>query len=155
MTVKDNKVKLPKLGWVRSKEHTAKLMEQLDSGASIKAATVSRHAGRWFVSFGVERAPKRITNQSQQVVGVDVGLKSFITVSDPTGKRVVQVESPKPLAKVMRRLRRRSRQLSRKQRGSENAKRRQLNSRGCTSESLMSETTSSTSSQLNLPRVRR
>ena len=48
-------------------------------------------------------------------VGIDLGLKSFAVLSD--GARL---ESPKPLAKVQRRLRHRQRLHSRKPRGSRN-----------------------------------
>ena len=49
------------------------------------------------------------------MVGIDLGLKSFAVLSD--GARL---ESPKPLAQALRRLRHRQRLHSRKQRGSRN-----------------------------------
>jgi putative transposase len=46
----------------------------------------------------------------EDVVGIDVGLESFAVLSDGT-----RMEAPKPLAKALRLLKRRSKQLSRKQ----------------------------------------
>ncbi len=48
-------------------------------------------------------------------VGVDLGLSSFLVLSDGT-----RVAAPKPLARKLRGLRRRSKQLARKQKGSRN-----------------------------------
>ena len=48
-------------------------------------------------------------------MGIDLGLKCFAVLSDGT-----QMQSPKPLAKALRRLRHRQRLHSRKQRGSRN-----------------------------------
>ncbi len=49
------------------------------------------------------------------VVGIDLGLNCFALLSDGT-----QIQSPRPWAKVLRRLRHRQRLHSRKQRGSRN-----------------------------------
>jgi putative transposase len=46
----------------------------------------------------------------EDVVGIDVGLESFAVLSDGT-----RMEAPKPLAKALRLLKRRAKQLSRKQ----------------------------------------
>jgi putative transposase len=54
-------------------------------------------------------------------VGVDLGLSSFATLSDGT-----PIDAPKPLAKNLKLLKRRSKQLSRKQKGSNNSKKAAL-----------------------------
>ncbi len=113
-------MQLPRLGKVRTKEPTEKLLSLLAEGkARILSATVSREADRWYVSLTceVERpdpAPRPI-QKPEDVVGVDVGLETFAVLSDGTRR-----EAPKPLAKALRLLKRRSRQLSRKQKGSKN-----------------------------------
>jgi putative transposase len=102
-------VTLPRIGCVRTKEPTEKFRGR------ILSATVKREADRWYVSLAVEVErpdPKPIDGP---VVGIDLGLKCFAVVSD--GARL---ESPKPLAKALRRLRHRQRLHSRKQRGSRN-----------------------------------
>jgi putative transposase len=108
-------VQLPRIGKVRTKERTDQLLELLQSGkARILSATISREADRWFVSLTceVERPdlePREIRGP-EDVVGIDVGLESFAVLSDGT-----RIEAPKPLAKALRLLKRRSKQLSRKQ----------------------------------------
>jgi putative transposase len=108
-------VQLPRIGKVRTKERTDQLLELLQSGkARILSATISREADRWFVSLTceVERPdpePREIRGP-EDVVGIDVGLESFAVLSDGT-----RMEAPKPLAKALRLLKRRSKQLSRKQ----------------------------------------
>jgi putative transposase len=119
-------VKLPRIGKVRTKERTDKLLELLQAGkAHILSATISREADRWFVSLTcvVERPDPepRETRNPEDIVGVDLGLESFITLSDGT-----KVEAPKPLKKALRLLERRSRQLSRKQKFSKNFKKASL-----------------------------
>jgi len=119
-------VQLPRLGRVRSKEPTDKLLKLLEEGkARILSATVSREADRFYVSLTceVERPdpkPKEVRSEDD-VVGVDLGLSSFAVLSDGT-----RVEAPKPLAKKLRLLKRRSKQLSRKEKGSNNAKKAAL-----------------------------
>jgi putative transposase len=108
-------VQLPRVGKVRTKEGTEKLLARLSGGkARILSATLSREADRWAVSLTceVERPdpePQEIRGVGD-VVGIDVGLKAFAVLSDGT-----KIEAPKPLAKALRLLKRRSRQLSRKQ----------------------------------------
>jgi putative transposase len=108
-------VQLPRIGKVRTKERTDKLLELLQAKkARILSATISREADRWFVSLTceVERPdpePREIRGP-EDIVGIDVGLESFAVLSD--GARM---EAPKPLEKALRLLKRRSKQLSRKQ----------------------------------------
>jgi hypothetical protein len=104
-----------RIGKVRTKERTDKLLELLQSGkARILSTTISREADRWFVSLTceVERPdpePREVQGP-EDVVGIDVGLEAFAVLSDGT-----RIEAPKPLEKALRLLKRRSKQLSRKQ----------------------------------------
>jgi putative transposase len=113
-------VQLPRIGRVKSKEPTEKLLNLLEEGgAKILSATISREADRFYVSLTceVERPdpkPKEVRSEDD-VVGVDLGLSSFATLSDGT-----RIEAPKPLAKRLRLLKRRSKQFSRKEKGSNN-----------------------------------
>ncbi|BAY41842.1 transposase (plasmid) [Nostoc sp. NIES-2111] len=69
-------------------------------------------AGRYFVSFVVEIQSSPLP-KIDNVVGVDLGITTFATLS--TGEKV---DAPKPLKKRIGRLRRLSKNLSRKTRGS-------------------------------------
>jgi putative transposase len=119
-------VQLPRIGKVRSKEPTEKLLRLLEEGkARILSATLFREADRFSVSLTcqVERPdpkPKEVKSEDD-VVGVDLGLSSFTVLSDGT-----RIEAPKPLAKKFKLLKRRSKQLSRKQKGSNNGKKAAL-----------------------------
>ncbi len=109
-------VQLPRIGKVRTKERTDKLLALLSKGkARIFSATLAREADRWYVSLTCEVERPDPPLRQGEPVGVDLGLTSFLVLSDGT-----RVDAPKPLRKALRLLRRRSRQLSRKQRGSRN-----------------------------------
>jgi transposase, IS605 OrfB family, central region len=117
---------LPRIGKVKSKEPTDKLLKLLEEGkARILSATLSREADRFYVSLTceVERPdpkPKEVRSEDD-VVGIDLGLSSFATLSDGT-----KIDPPKPLAKRLRLLKRRSKQFSRKEKGSNNSKKAAL-----------------------------
>lgn len=105
---------IPKLGWVR-------MRESLRFTGKIMSATISRVAGRWFVSITVEiEDALKQPAKNQGAVGVDLGISALATIS--TGKKI---QGPKPYKVELRRLRRLSRSLSRKQKGSANRKKAQ------------------------------
>lgn len=104
-------IKLPKIGLVKLRRYGYIPVE----GVKINSVTISETAGRWFVSVQVEEDVVITENQSGSVVGIDLGINCFAVGSD--GSRF---ESPKPLTKSLKKLKRLSRSLSRKQRGSNN-----------------------------------
>ena len=99
---------LPRLGRIRVKERTA-------VKGRILSATVSREADRWFVSFTVERERPDPKPVEGDIIGVDLGVAHFATVSDGD-----VLEAPRPLARHLKKLKRLQRQHSRKQKGSSN-----------------------------------
>ena len=117
------RIRIPNLGWVR-------MRESLRFTGKIMSATISRVADRWFVSITVDTAddsplPKAENQglrsdtspaqQGKDVVGVDLGVSALATLS--TGETVA---GPKPHKALLGRLKRLSRSLSRKQKGSAN-----------------------------------
>ena len=104
------RIHLPKLGWVR-------MRETLRFTGKILSATVSRVAHRWFASITVDTLDNSHLPEAenQGVVGVDLGVKALATLS--TGEIF---EGPKAHKALLDRLRRLSRSLSRKVKGSEN-----------------------------------
>lgn len=108
----DSSIKLPRLGKIRTKESTTKLK------GHILSATVKREADRWFVSFTVERERKVPDRTDSGVIGIDLGINSFAVIYD--GSNTEYINSPKPLGKRLKRLKRLSRCHSRKQKGSNN-----------------------------------
>jgi putative transposase len=97
-------IRLPKVGEVA-------MTEALRFDGKILGATVSRTADRWFVAIQVE-VPDRVFHRPRTgngVVGVDLGVKAAATISSGEG-----IEAPAPLKAALRRLRIRSRRVSRK-----------------------------------------
>ena len=104
------RIRIPRLGWVR-------MRESLRFAGKIMSATISRVANRWFVSITVDtednsHLPKA---ENQGAAGVDLGVSALATLS--TGEIIA---GPKPHKALLSRLKRLSRSLSRKQKGSAN-----------------------------------
>jgi len=115
-SIDGSRIRIPHLGWVR-------MRETLRFTGKIMSATVSRVADKWFVSITVDtpddsRLPKA---ENQGAVGVDLGVSALATLS--TGEIVT---GPKAHKALLSRLRRLSRGLSRKVKGSENRKQAKL-----------------------------
>jgi putative transposase len=108
--VLDGFIQLPRLGKIKLFEK-----DYLPKNAKILSATVSKRAGKWFVSIQVEEENNQVTSLTDSIVGVDLGIKTLATCSDG-----VIYENPKALRSNLKRLKRKSKQLSRKQRGSKN-----------------------------------
>ena len=103
------RIRIPNLGWVR-------MRESLRFNGKIMSATISRVADRWFVSITVDTEdPPKSRAENQGTVGVDLGVAALATLS--TGETIT---GPKPHKALLDRLRRLSRSLSRKQKGSSN-----------------------------------
>ena len=108
--VDDRHIRLPRIGVIRTKEPTTKLEAALGAGtARILSATISEHAGRWYVAFGVEVTRPEHRPPPGPPVGVDVGVKSLAVVS--TGE---VVENPRHLSRYQRRMARLQRECSRR-----------------------------------------
>lgn len=106
------KVKLPKLGWVRTRQ-------ELRFPGKVLAARFTRRAGNWYVSVQVEVSeswpyPHRCETQGT-AVGVDLGLRDLAVLS--TGERI---EAPRSLRTHERKLRRVNKELSRRRKGGKN-----------------------------------
>ena len=106
--INGNKIRFPKLGWV-------KMHECLGFSGKIVSATVSRVADYWFVSVSVRMDITPKTNENQVVVGVDLGVKNLATLS--TGE---VIEGPKAYRKLQEKLAKLQRSLCRKKKGSSN-----------------------------------
>jgi len=103
-TLNEKMIKLPKIGWVM-------MTEVLRFDGKILGATVSRTADKWFLAIQVD-VPTDQANQSRtanQVIGVDFGIKAAATLS--TGESIAAAS---PLKSALRRLKIRSRTISRK-----------------------------------------
>ena len=107
--VEEGVVVLPRIGQVATKEPTGKFRGR------ILSATCRREADRWYCSLTVEVVRPDPAPVDGPVVGVDLGIHTFAVCSDGTS-----IDSPRALEGSLRKLRRRARAVSRKQRGSRN-----------------------------------
>ena len=104
----NNKIKLPKLKWIKAKVHR-------DFIGEIKSATLSQTpSGKYFVSILVETDHK-ILEQNNNKIGIDLGIKDLVITSNGD-----KFDNIKVLKKYEKQLIRQQRKLAHKQRGSYN-----------------------------------
>lgn len=110
VVIKDNKyLKVPNYGLV-------KMREAIRFNGKINSVTISCKANKFYASFSLQitkdeynNTHKINVNCNDDVVGIDLGIKEFISLSNG-----LQIKAPKPLDKFNSLLVKRSRQLSRK-----------------------------------------
>lgn len=105
-----HRVNIPTLGWVRLKEKG--YLPTTKDGWNIKSGTVSIKADRYYVSVVVELPDTRIANNSNEGIGIDLGLKDFAILSN--GKTYKNINKSAKLKKLERQRIREQRCLSRK-----------------------------------------
>ena len=105
-----HRINIPTLGWVRLKEKG--YIPTSKDGWVIKSGTVSIKAGRYYVSVLIEVPDTEITNNSNEGIGIDLGLKDFAIVSN--GKTYKNINKSARLKKLEKQLHREQRCLSRK-----------------------------------------
>jgi len=81
----------------------------------IKTITIRRETtGKWYVCFSCNNVPTKILTESDKVVGIDVGIKSFLVDSEGN-----KVDNPAYFRQSEGLLRRRQRKLCRRVKGSQ------------------------------------
>lgn len=105
-----HRINIPSLGWVRIKEKG--YIPTTKDGYVIKSGHVSIKADRYYVSVLVEIVDKKILNNSNEGIGIDLGLKDFAIVSN--GKTYKNINKSARIKKLEKKLRREQRCLSRK-----------------------------------------
>ena len=108
--VEGQRIKLPKIGWVR-------MFQPLRYLGTICKVVISKHGHRWFASILVDTFVDDPIpdNRHKPVVGVDVGIKHMAMTSEG-----VYYDNPKALARYERKLKRLQRRLSKRIKGSRN-----------------------------------
>lgn len=71
----NSRIFLPKLGWIRYRNSREVL-------GIVKNVTVSGKQGKWFVSIQTEREIETPVHPSTAIVGIDMGIARFATLSD-------------------------------------------------------------------------
>lgn len=98
-----------------------KIREELRFQGKIMGATIKHDVDRWFISVQVDVGDYHKPRTGDEKVGVDLGITTLATLS--TGEKI---EGSKPLKGNLRILRRRSRQHSKKKKGSRNREKSRL-----------------------------
>jgi putative transposase len=112
--VDGNRVYLPKIGWVRFRKS-----QEIEG--RIKNVTVSREADRWYVSMQVEMEVEEPVHESKSIIGIDMGVANFATISDGT-----VIKPLNSFRKWQRRLAKEQKKLSRKIKFSQNWKKQKI-----------------------------
>lgn len=120
-----NKIFIPKIGWVKFYESNKTILWLLSQGARITQGTLKYQHSRWTISVNVKmsnelalkyyegkyKLAQRKAKTVNKSVGVDVGLKTFLTLSDGT-----EFVNPRTYEKQISKLRRLNKQLARRSR---------------------------------------
>ena len=104
----NNRIKLPKLGWMRYRNSREIL-------GTAKNITVSQSGGKWFASIQTEREVEQPIPAATSAIGIDMGIARFATLSD--GSFTLPLSSFK---KHEQRLKKYQRRMSRKVKFSNN-----------------------------------
>ena len=105
-----HRIKIPSLGWVRIKEKG--YIPTTKDGYVIKSGYVSIKADRYYVSVLVEIPDNKMANNSNEGIGIDLGLKDLAIISN--GKTYKNINKSAKLKKLEKQLIRGQRSLSRK-----------------------------------------
>ena len=106
----NNRLFLPKLGWLRYRNSR-------DALGELRNATVSQSGGKWFVAIQTQREVEHPIHLSTSIIGIDVGIARFATLSDGS-----YIEPLNTFRKHQQRLARYQRSMSRKTKFSSNWK---------------------------------
>jgi putative transposase len=114
--INNNCLYLPKIGWIKMSEE----LRFMD--AKIYNVIVSPDGGNWYAAINCEipDSPK-VENQDKQVIGVDMGIKHLMTLSDGT-----TYESLNLAKRFDKKIRRVQKNLARKQPNSKNREKARL-----------------------------
>ena len=105
-----HRIKIPTLGWVRIKEKG--YLPTTKDGWVIRSGTISRKAGRYYVSVLVKLPDSKIENDAEEGIGIDLGIKELAVLSNGTVYK--NINKSAKIKKLEKQLRREQRKLSRK-----------------------------------------
>lgn len=104
-----HRIKIPTLGWVRLKEKG--YIPTTKDGFIVRSGTISKRAGRYYVSVLVDISTKVDIKNNDFGVGIDLGLKEFSICSD--GSIYHNINKTHRVKKIETKLKREQRKLSR------------------------------------------
>ena len=121
----ENRIFIPRVGWIKFYESNKTILWLLANGARITQGTLKYQHARWTMSVNIKMTPElalkyytgryNLNKRKKQVkgktIGGDVGVKTFLTLSDGT-----QILSPRTYEKQLAKLRRLNKRLARRSR---------------------------------------
>ena len=112
LNLQTKQIKLPKLKWIDIRGY-----RNIDNiNGRIKSATISKEqTDKYYVSVLYEIPDIDIIIRPRTIVGIDIGIKTLLTLSDGT-----TIDNNKYIEKYQKRIKRKQRELSRKVKGSNN-----------------------------------
>ena len=117
--IEDRKIKLPKLGLIKMKQH-----REISSHQIIKSCTISKSpTGKYFVSILVEfvQNVQQISPKKENVLGLDFDMKNLYTDS-----QCIRADYPRFYRRELEKLAREQRKLSHCLKGSNNRRKQKL-----------------------------
>lgn len=106
-TLKRHRIKVPTIGFIRLKEYG-----YIPLHSVIRSATITKKCDRYYIAVLVDEELKPNTKPYTEGIGIDLGIKSFATVS--TGRVFDNINKTVCVKKIEKSLRRQQRRLSRK-----------------------------------------
>ncbi len=111
-TIKNSKLKLPKIGEVKTKFHRGQII------GKVKTVTVSCEANQYFASINYEDGLKEVIGSNNgQTIGIDVGVAVFAWTSE---NKPINPKKEHDLTKDIQKMIKAQKSLSRKKKGSAN-----------------------------------
>ena len=105
-----HRIKIPSLGWVQLKEKG--YIPTTKDGYIVSSGTIAYIAGKFYVSALVEVLNKQESNNINEGIGIDLGIKNLAIVSD--GSTYKNINKSVRVKKLEKKLKREQRKLSRK-----------------------------------------
>ena len=113
--IQGNKIKLPKIGWIKLKVH--RKVE-----GTIKNATISKdNIGNYYISLTCQTSKNFILGKVNKSIGIDLGIKDLYT--DSNGNKI---PNPKYHQKSLKKIKKLQKNLSKKRKGSNNYEKARL-----------------------------
>ena len=112
LNLQTRQIKLPNLNWLNIRGYR----NTFNINGKLKCATISKEPnGKYYVSVLYEIPDIDIIIRPRTIVGIDIGIKKLLTLSDGT-----TIDNNKYIEKYQKRIKRKQRELSRKVKGSNN-----------------------------------
>lgn len=104
--IEGDRIRIPRLGWV-------KMREPLRFAGKIMGARVVRIGTRWHVSVQVDVGDHKRPQATGDIVGVDLGITTLMTLSRPLLDGRTAISNPRARRSLMKRQRKLARRISR------------------------------------------